>query len=217
MRYLKWQIILFMQWFSHCWRGCYGCISLTTIKNKCLVLSALALSGCSVFPRLPSTRNWHGMKPGTDEPISNAFTIASDIMMYVGIASILIGLALLIIFKRIISGGQAIIFAFSCFILSQGLSWFGSHWKMLCIVGFLMSILAGFIYYKAVVSGLPWLEKLFNKDFNRDGIVGDPLQPSRISSQPVPQPMAPADDGIELSALENPESKAPESGADSSE
>ena len=134
-------------------------------------LPLLFLTGCFT-PRTPTPGAYRPIDPDTGKEIVNAFTIASDWMMYFGVVCMIGSLIVIIALKRPVSGGLGIIGGIGCFVFAQFLNFIGSH-IIIFSLGFLALLaVCGYLYFKAVTTGLPWLEKLFKIDFNGDGNLG---------------------------------------------
>lgn len=132
----------------------------------------LFLNGCGNSRDIPNVPSNRPIDPDTGEPIVNAMTIAADWFQYAGITGILIGVLLILFTKMNRIGGCSIIAGVIFLFTSVVLNWIAVHlgWFLLTIGA--VTVLSCVLYYKAVTAGLPWLEKLFRYDFNRDGNIG---------------------------------------------
>jgi len=157
-------------------------------------LPLLLLTGCG--PSVP--RTYRPIDPKTGEEIVNSFTIASDYMMYFGIAAVLIGIVMIIFLKMVKTGGSVIIAGIACFIFAQILNYIGAHLGKFILAAAVITGLACFLYYKAVTTCVPWLEKLLNVDINRDGHIG-----SGRHSEPIPQDEMPSKNNETLEDLKD--------------
>jgi len=136
-----------------------------------LIFICLFLTSCFGAPRI-GAGSYRAIDPETGQEIVTALTIASDWLMYFGILFIVGGVLAIVFLKAVKTGGSCIITGFSLFIFAQLLDYIQAHIGLftcafIAFVGF-----GCFIYYKACTVGVPWLEKLANKDFNRDGKIG---------------------------------------------
>lgn len=147
---------------------------------KLLPILFLASCGGPTRPSLYRPLDEHGVE------IVNAFTIASDWMMYFGVLAVIAGILMIIFLKMAKTGGSAIIAGIGCFVFAQFLNYVGTHILLFSLAMVAIIILCMFIYYKAVTVGVPWLEKLANKDLNHDGYIGE-FQ----GGSPVPQDIKP--------------------------
>lgn len=127
----------------------------------------LLLNGCGPGrPDAPRHIDKHGNE------IINVWTTASDWFFWIGCVALLIGILLIIFLKMVKTGGLTILAGFAFFMFAQVLASIGEHIVAysLFFAGCLLT--CGFIYYKAITVGVPWLEKLWGKDFNNDGDIG---------------------------------------------
>ncbi len=127
----------------------------------------LLLNGCG--PGRPSAPR-HVDSSGNE--IINVWTQASDWFFWIGCMGLLVGILLIIFLKMVKTGGLTILSGVACFMFAQVLASIGEHIVAysLFFIGCLLT--CGFIYYKAITVGVPWLEKMFKRDFNNDGDIG---------------------------------------------
>jgi len=138
------------------------------------------LSGCGFGPR--AHMDHYRPLDENGEPISNAFTIAADYCMYVGLALVIGGVLAIVFMKWLQRGGMAIIAGMALFVFAQFFNFIGAHMGIFTASFFVIVGLLCFLYYKAITTSIPWLEKLANKDFNNDGWIG-----TSQTARPIPR------------------------------
>ena len=128
------------------------------------LLPLLFLTSCGM-PRIPGSS-----KPLDAEgnPIINAWTIAAEYLVYFGLAFVIAGILTMLFLKMIRTGGLCVIAGMSCFALAVLFNFIGEHAQVFMWVIIVLTGLAGFLYYKAVTSSMPVLEKFFG-DLNHNG------------------------------------------------
>jgi len=129
---------------------------------KYLLLILLPLTGC-FGPRIP--------KLTVPEDV-NVFVVAAHWTAYAGIGCILIGLAMLVFMKMIKTGGLSIITGVACLASAVALNYIGAHLQTFVIAAIVLTGLIGFLYYKALTTSVPLLEKIFG-DINRNGRIDE--------------------------------------------
>ena len=162
----------------------------------------LFFSGCLGMPRSPIPGSYRPIDPATGQEIVNALTIGADWTMYAGILFVIGGILAVIFLKAIKTGGLSVITGVCCLITAQFLNYMAAHIGLLIGLCVTVIVLSGFLYWKAITVGLPWLEKLFDFDFNGDGNIGTLAIPRHNDEVPKPQ-----DDPLvrDNTALEKPE------------